>query len=337
MTECGSWQGLRVPKRRLGVVLLVPPPWSVEIEGLRRALGDGGLGRIPTHLTLVPPVNVREDRIPEAMAVVRDAAQRTGPMTVRLGPPATFLPINPVAYLPVAGEGLAAVQRLRELVFRPPLERSLTWSFVPHVTVADEAEPERIDAAITALAEYEIDVTFDRVHLLEEGAGRTWRPIADVPFGAPAIIGRGGREVALHRSLHLDVEAEEWTTREWSEYALADYGEAEEDEPFAIVARRAGEVVGTATGAVRGDEAYLARLIVSSNERGSGVGSHLLAAVEALAAERGCRRLTLRTQASGTARAFYEARGWRAYATLDRWRAGRDFVQMERVLAPPSP
>lgn len=318
-------------------MLLVPPPWSVEIEGLRRALGDGGLGRIPTHLTLVPPVNVREDRIPEALAVLRDAAAVTRPISVRLGPPATFLPVNPVAYLPVNGDGLAAVHRLRDLVFRPPLERSLTWSFVPHVTVADEAEPERIAAAATALAQYEVDVTFDRVHLLEEGAGRTWRPIADVPFGAPAVIGRGGLEVVLHRSHQLDIEAEEWASREWAAYSLAEYGEAEEDEAFALVARRAGAVVGTATGAVRGDEAYLARLIVSSNERATGVGSHLLAAVEALAAERGCRRVTLRTQATGSARAFYEGRGWRAYATLERWRGGRDFVQMERVLAPPSP
>lgn len=326
-----------MPKRRFGVVLLVPSPLATEIDGLRRALGDGGLGRIPTHLTLVPPVNVREDRIPDALAVLRDAAQRTRPITVRLGPPATFLPVNPVAYLPVSGAGLDDVHRLRDLVFRPPLERSLTWSFVPHVTVADEAEPERIRAATHSLADYEVDVTFDRVHLLEEGAGRTWRPIADVPFGAPAIIGRGGLEVALHRSHHLDVEAEEWTTREWTAYSLAEYGLAEEDEPFAIVARRAGEVVGTATGAVRGDEAYLARLIVASNDRATGVGSHLLAAVEALATEHGCRRLTLRTQSAGAARAFYEARGWRAYATLDRWRVGRDFVQMERVLAPPSP
>lgn len=318
-------------------MLLVPPPWSVEIDGLRRALGDGGLGRIPTHLTLVPPVNVHEDRLPDALAVLRAAAAVTRPITVRLGPPATFLPINPVAYLPVSGPGIDAVRRLRDLVFRPPLERSLTWSFVPHVTVDDDAEPERISAAVTALDQYEVDVTFDRVHLLEEGAGRTWRPIADVPFGGPAVIGRGGLEVALHRSHHLDVEAEEWTGREWAAYSLAQYGEAEEDEPFAFVARRDGEVVGTATGAVRGDEAYLARLIVSSNERATGVGSHLLAAVEALAAERGCARITLRTQAAGTARAFYEARGWRAYATLERWRGGRDFVQMERVLAPPSP
>lgn len=317
-------------------MLLVPSPWAEEIDGLRRALGDGALGRIPSHLTLVPPVNVRPERVPEALAVLRAAAARTRPFTVRLGPPATFLPVNPVAYLAVSGDGAERVRRLRDAVFVEPLERHLTWDFVAHVTLADEAEPDRIRAALGVLADYTIDVTFDRVHLLEEGEGRTWRPVADVPFAAPAVIGRGGLELALHHSHALDDEAERWSVTEWAAYSLAAYGDAEDDRPVAITARRGAEVVGTATGAVRGEEAYLARLIVGAGERGTGVGSHLLAAFEARAAEQGCTRLTLRTQADGTARTFYERRGWRAHATLDNWRAGRDFVQMERVLATPS-
>lgn len=324
-----------MPKRRLGVVLLVPPPAAAEVDGLRRALGDGALGRIPTHLTLVPPVNVRDERVPDALAVLRAAAARTRPFTVHLGPPATFLPVNPVAYLAVDGQGADDVRRLRDAVFREPLERPLTWSFVPHVTLADEADPDRITAALGALRDYEVDVTFDRVHLLEEGEGRTWRPIADVPFEAPAVIGRGGLELELRRSATLDDEAARWSDAEWARHSAAEYGEdgVAAEEPFAVVARRArGQVVGTATGDVRSVDAYLARLIVAATERGTGVGSHLLAATEALAAERGCTRLTLRTRADGPARAFYEARGWRVYATLERWRGGRDFVQMERLL-----
>jgi GNAT superfamily N-acetyltransferase len=255
---------------------------------------------------------------------------------VHLGPPATFLPVNPVVFLAVDGPGADDVHRLRDAVFRDPLERSLTWSFVPHVTLADEADPDRIAAALGALRDYEVDVTFDRVHLLEEGEGRTWRPIADVPFSAASVIGRGGLELALQRSAMLDDEAARWSDLQWASYARSEYGDAggegEVDEPFAIAARRDGVVVGTATGELRRHDAYLGRLIVAVSERGTGIGSHLLAAVEAFAAERGCRRLTLRTQAAGSARSFYEARGWRVYATLERWRAERDFVQMERLL-----
>lgn len=323
---------LGVPKRRLGVVLLVPPPWSAEIDGLRRALGDGALGRIPTHLTLVPPVNVNEERIGEAMAVLRAAAARTRPFTVHLGPPATFLPVNPVAYLAVDGEGAEEVLGLRDAVFSGPLERTLSWPFVPHVTLADEADPDRINSALGALRDYEVDVPFDRVHLLEEGSGRTWRPIADAPLEAPAVIGRGGLELTLHSSAYLDVEAENWQDAAWAVYSRVEYGTAQEDRPFAFTARRGEVVVGTATGAIRRDEVYLARLIVDAGDRGTGVGSRLLAAVQSVAAEHGCRRLTLRTQADGSARRFYERRGWRVYATLPRWREGTDFVAMERML-----
>ena len=314
-------------------MLLVPPPEAAEIDGLRRALGDGGLGRIPTHLTLVPPVNVREDRVDDALDVLRRAAARTRPFRVRLGPPATFLPVNPVVYLAVDGEGAEDVLRLRDAVFVEPLARPLTWSFVPHVTLADEAAPERIESSLSVLRDYVVEVTFDRVHLLEEGEGRTWRPIADVPFVAPAVIGRGGLELTLHTSAALDDEAARWADRQWDAYARSEYGLPGRDEPFAITARRDGEIVGTATGESRLESAYLAQLIVAASERGTGVGSHLLAATASLAAERGCTRLTLRTNANGPARAFYEARGWRAYATLERWRAGRDFVQMERLLS----
>src|SRR5688572_3800754 len=115
------WQRLRVPRRRLGVVLLVPQPLATEIDGLRRALGDGSLGRIPAHLTLVPPVNVREDEVPDALRVLRAAAASTTPFTVELGPPATFSPVNPVVYLAVDGAGRDDVERLRNAVFRPPL------------------------------------------------------------------------------------------------------------------------------------------------------------------------------------------------------------------------
>jgi 2'-5' RNA ligase/GNAT superfamily N-acetyltransferase len=323
-------------RRRVGVVLPVPAGVAAEVDGLRRAVGDGALGRIPAHLTLVPPVNVREDDMGEALAVLRRAAASSGSITVTLGPPATFLPVNPVLYLPVQpGPGLEAVHRLRDAVFTPPLERSLSWSFVPHVTLADEAEPARIEAGMAALRDFEVEVTFDSVALLEEGDGRIWQPIADVAFGASAVIGRGGLEVEITRSAVLDAEAEQWNKAEWDQYSLASYGvEREDEEPFALTARRPhdGRLLGTATGSTTGPDGYLANLIVDATERNAGVGAHLLAATEALAAERGCTRLTLRTIADGPARRFYERHGWRAYATLPRWRRDRDFVQMERLL-----
>jgi 2'-5' RNA ligase len=255
---------------RLGVALLLPPPFDAEVDGLRRAAGDGALGRIPAHLTLVPPVNVREDRLGEALAVLRAAAAATQPFTIALGPPATFLPDNPTLHLAVPGDG--PVRALRDRVFVDPLARTLTWPFVPHVTLADEAAPDRIRAALIALADYRADVPFARVHLLREGPGRIWAPIADAAFAAPAVIGRGGLPLELTVTERLDPEA-------------AALGDA---EPLVITARSDGEVAGHAEGWCSRGGARLAAVVVNPDYEHLEVGRHLVAAFRSEAAARGC-------------------------------------------------
>jgi 2'-5' RNA ligase/GNAT superfamily N-acetyltransferase len=313
-----------VPKARLGVALLVPEPVTHELDGLRRALGDGTLDRIPPHLTLVPPVNVRGDRLDDALLVLRQAAAATRPFRLGIGPPASFLPVNPTLYLTVE-EGADDVQRLRDRVFRPPLERPLTWPFVPHLTIADEIDPNRIRTALDVLADYRTEVAIDRVHLLEEGPGRVWTPIADVPFAAPAVIGRGGWPVEVATTERLDPVAAAFAAEQWG-----DDGRTR----VAFTARRDGRVVGTATGWAEppGGAAYLSDLIVDATTRGEGIGSHLLAAFESWAARHGAIRLRVRTEAGGRAEQFYRDRGWREEVRLPALRRGRDFVQLRREL-----
>jgi 2'-5' RNA ligase len=239
-----------VPRLRLGVALLVPPPLDREIEGLRRAVGDGSLGRIPPHLTLVPPVNVAADRLEEALAVLRAAAEDTEPFSVELGPPGTFLPDTPVLHLSVQGEGVGELRALRDRVFREPLARSLTWPFVPHVTLAEEARPERIAAALEVLADYRVEVRFDRVQLLREGQGRVWEPIADAPFAPPTVVGRGGLPAELSVAGVADPEVRGLLDR--SEHQLV------------VTARREGRAVGALA------------LALGEGEEALGTAEHLL-------------------------------------------------------------
>jgi 2'-5' RNA ligase/GNAT superfamily N-acetyltransferase len=298
----------------------VPPPVGTEVDGLRRACGDGALGRVPPHCTLVPPVNVREEHIDAALAHLRAEAARTRPFTVELGPAHSFLPDSPVLFLAVGGVGAGALVQLRERVFREPLSRPVTWPFVPHVTLAEEMHAGRIDASVHALADYRAEVTFDRVHLLEEGEGRMWTPIADVEFRAPAVVGRGGLELELAVSDALDAEGRAFGGREWGPW---------DERPLAITGRRDGRVVGTAEGWTHGDVGYLARLLVAAEVRGEGVGTQLMAAFESEATVRGCTRLVVRTFAGSRAETFYRGRGWREEARWP-WVNGRVFVQLVR-------
>ena len=278
-----------MPRRRFGVALLIPSPFDAEIDGLRRAGGDGALGKVPPHLTLVPPVNVREDAVDDALAVLRAAAASLGePLDLTLGPAATFHPSTPVLYLEVGGD-LDGLHRLRDAVFVAPLARKLTWPFVPHVTLAEEQPPARLAAGVAALADYRVEVRIERVHLLEETKdpvrGRVWEPVADASLAPAVVVGRGGLPTELTVSQTLDAAT----------------------APVVVTARREGRVVGTAHAAVAGGVARLVGVHVDEGERGTGIGTQLLALLEATLADRSVTELTCD---AAPVTPFLEGRGW---------------------------
>lgn len=313
-------------------MLLLGGAVGTEVDGLRRALGDPSLGRVPPHVTLVPPVNVAD--VDAAMAVLRSAGAATRPFPMGLGPPVTFLPDNPVLYLAVSGEEIGP---LRDRVFLPPLARTLTWPFVPHTTLLDGGDEDRLRAAEAALADYRATVVCDRLHLLEErrrdDGVRVWEPIADVAFSAPAVVGRGGLPLAIETSASMAPDVAAWFEAAWRADDADAYPAAPADVPVVLTARRdAVGVVGVASGLVRGEEGHLERLVTDPAVRGEGVGSHLLAAFASAAADRGATFVTLRVRAGGPAEAFYRSRGFTTLAELPRWRHGHDFVQLRREL-----
>ena len=264
-----------MPKVRVGVVLLVPPPADAEINALRRALGDPALGRIAPHLTLVPPVNVNNERLEEALGLVRTAAAATPALRLTLGPARTFLPANPVLFLGVGGD-VEQVGELRGRLFRAPLERSVGHEFVPHVTLADGIDADVVTAGLVALAAYEATITVARVHVLQQGDDRVWLPLADAPLARPAVVGRGGIAVELTVSAQLEPGAGTSLV-----HAV----------PFAVTARLGAQVAGVATGRVDAGICHLHELAVHASECHQGVGARLLAAVESLAAEHDCAEL----------------------------------------------
>ena len=328
-----------MPRARLGVVLLVPPRAAAGVDLLRVALGAAGsVSHVPAHVTLVPPVNVDRERLPEVESLVRRAAAGCPPVAATLGPPATFLPDNPVLYLRVRERSAEArIGALRAAVLVDPLARPITWPFVPHVTLMDGGDPARVEAAATALADHEVDVVFEGLALMQEQRDdegeRVWRPLLEAPLGGPAVVGRGSLPLALSVGAALDADASAWFDAAWEDHDRHRSGPSwQPAEQLAVVARREGAVVGAANGLLRDGEAHLERLLVDASVRGEGVGGHLLAAFTAAVLERGCGRLVLRTEAGGPAERFYVERGFRRMATLPRWRRGADFVLLERAL-----
>lgn len=226
------------------------------MRGLRRALGSPSLLTQAPHITLVPPVNVREDDLDHAVAVLRAAAQRCArALDFRLGPVVTFSPVSPVLYLQVESddETLGRLRRLHDDLFVGPLLRRVDFEYVPHVTVHESADQGTIDAALVALQEFHVTVCCERVQLLgQDPTDRAWRPLADYALSTPVVRGRGGVE------LHL-----RWTTtaapdviRFWSNAAEMNASTSEVTGPWLEARDRFGTLLGVRQGfdAVVGDD-----------------------------------------------------------------------------------
>jgi 2'-5' RNA ligase len=270
-------------RRRLGVAVLIAEPVGTEIDGVRRAFGDSARLRIAPHVTLVPPVNVREELLGEAIDVVRSASASARPLVLELGPVATFGPASETAFLDVGGPGLGALCDLRRDVLRPPLLRADERAFKAHVTVMTKLDPARMAALVDAGAGFRADVSVASVHLLEllrpdRGEPR-WTPIDEFPFAGRALVGRGGFEteitVARYGGL-IDVRAV---------HQRRDVGRA---------------VLWESSGA-------LVSLDVLPAYRAMGVGTRLLAAVEHSARVARLARLWAPTHP------FLATRGWTAH------------------------
>ncbi|MHB1486403.1 MAG: GNAT family N-acetyltransferase [Acidimicrobiales bacterium] len=333
------------------MALLVPDPVAGEIDGLRRALSAPGLGRIPPHITLVPPVNVAVSDRDEAAEVVARAAKATRLPALGLGPTATFWPDNPVVYLKVnepegsgghlvspvgstvgaeAAVATPAVSGLRSAIMSGPLHRPDSREFVAHVTIADQIDPERIPGAVQALDGYRSSVVIEAVHLLVLGPDRSWTTLADFPLGRPPVRGRGGMAVELIRSERVLPSVAEWARRQLTVW-VKEQGHDQVDS-FTVTARREGRVVGLLDGYRVGCDWYLNHLVVDQVCRHQGIGTVLVKEVEAMVSGEGDGRVIMMLPGPGRAERFLAGRGFVALPGRAQGKDGRDCVVMRRAV-----
>lgn len=329
-----------MPRRRFAVALLVPAPVATEVEGLRRACGDANRRKVAPHVTLIPPINLREEDVAGALAVVRDAAAKCPPLALELGPATTFGDegARTVLYLAVGGPDRDRLHGLQAALVAGPLERPPQHeSFVPHVTISISLPPERVDAGIAALADYRAEMLVDRVHVLENVRDEdldlhVWRPVADAALGGRSVVGRGGLELELTVSTVAEPDVKAWSAPLWERADREDLGDVGAEDTIAITARRDGRVVGLVEGWFWADLGHVDDLLVGDDVRGEGIGRHLLARFEAEARARGCTSLALRTPAGSKAEQVYRHLGWEHESTQRSWVFGKDFLHFRRWL-----
>lgn len=263
------------------------------------------------HVTLVSPINLRDEELLTALDLVRRAAAAVEPLALVLGPATTFAPVTPTVHLAVGGDGLDDLLRLRAaIVAEAPLARPDDHEFVPHVTLAQVLQPEeRIAPAIETLSAWQADTHVDRVHVLRQSSDKRWKPFAESPLAAPAVVGRGGVELAMSTTGRPDPESAALLAIDG---AVGEAAGGSSGTPFAVAARAEGRVVGAAWGWTSGSVAIVADLAVATAHRTRGIGRKLLDAVEAEAAGRGCDVLLVAAPGGGPSAALLGGAGWQA-------------------------
>jgi 2'-5' RNA ligase len=167
----------------LGVAVAVPEPWGPQLQEYRTALGDTTAAGIPTHITLVPPLEVDEKQWPGIEEHLAEVSSGTRPFRIHLRGTGTFRPVSPVVFVVVV-EGISACEQLAFSLRRGPLACDLQFPYHPHVTVAHDLEDHLLDTAFKELASFECEFDVTHFSLYVHGDASGWHPTRDFALGA---------------------------------------------------------------------------------------------------------------------------------------------------------
>lgn len=172
----------------IGVAIAVPEPWGSRLRDYRIAAGDSIAVQIPSHVTLVPPLEVSSEDLSGIHEHLSVVAAANATFQIRLRGTGTFRPVSPVVFVMLA-EGISACEVLAAALRGGPLDVPLKFPYHPHVTVAHQLPEDALDQAFADLADFECLFTAAEFHLYEHDEEHGWRPTRGYPL-APARLDR---------------------------------------------------------------------------------------------------------------------------------------------------
>jgi 2'-5' RNA ligase len=170
----------------IGVAVAIPEPWGQQLQDYRLSLGDEMATTIPTHITLVPPMEIGIDELPAIEAHLADVASRTDAFDIHLRGTGTFRPVSPVVFVSLV-EGISQTEQLAAAVRMGPLDTDLHFPFHPHVTIAHHLDERSLDLAFNDLATFECVFTADEFHLYLHDDDTGWAPNVDFKLRPGAV------------------------------------------------------------------------------------------------------------------------------------------------------
>src|SRR5699024_11229497 len=98
-------------ERNIGVAIEIPEPFGQTLVDKRRAVGDLQAGKVPAHVTLLPPTAVEDADLPAVCDHLEKAATSVSEFTMSLRGTGTVRPVSEVGFVVVAA-GMAGCEVL---------------------------------------------------------------------------------------------------------------------------------------------------------------------------------------------------------------------------------
>jgi 2'-5' RNA ligase len=168
----------------IGVSIAVPEPWGSRLQDFRVTNGDAEGSSIPTHITLVPPLEVPADRMPDVERHLEEVAAGSSSYRIHLRGTGTFRPVSPVVFVSLV-EGISQTERLAHWCRRGPLALELSHPYHPHVTVAHLLDDDSLGRAFEEMADFECAFAVTEFHLYVHRADHGWKATHDFVLLGP--------------------------------------------------------------------------------------------------------------------------------------------------------
>jgi 2'-5' RNA ligase len=162
----------------IGVSLAVPEPWGSRLQDFRVTNGDAQGATIPTHITLVPPVEVGPELLAGIERHLDEVAARCTSYRIHLRGSGTFRPVSPVVFVNLV-EGISQTEQLAHECRSGPLARTLDYPYHPHVTVAHHLDETHLDRAFAEMSGFECAYDVSGFHLYVHHPDRGWKATRD--------------------------------------------------------------------------------------------------------------------------------------------------------------
>ncbi|KQV74018.1 2'-5' RNA ligase [Aeromicrobium sp. Root344] len=159
----------------IGIAIPVPEPYGSQLRTMRAGFGDPMAETVPSHVTLIPPVEYAPEELDGVYAALERASATMPPFPMRLRGTGTFRPVSPVVFIAVS-QGISYTEMLAKAVRRALDAPEPEFPFHPHVTIAHNLDDATLDRAYDELGSFECQFSVDEFALYHHDDVAGWVP-----------------------------------------------------------------------------------------------------------------------------------------------------------------